>query len=158
MKSGEMPVGMPSNTPPGKCPFGMSDKNSGISWSGKALQRLEQIPAGMSRDMTRKATEAIAQNQDIDHIEPTFLENVLQTFQSGSANISETMPWQTTARTLIQRAPDMVRGMLIKEIESWARRNQLEQVSDTAVQTVKAEWQQKGYFHLAPDDPRSGKD
>ncbi len=166
MKGGEMPAGMPSDTPPGKCPFGMSDEsvstedtqNSDISWSCEALQRLEQIPAGMSRDMTRKATEAIAQGQGISHIEQTFLEKVLDTFQSGSLNITETMPWESTARQSIQRAPDMVRGMLIKEIESWTRRNVLERVTETAVQTVKAEWQQKGYFHLAPDDPRSGNE
>ena len=52
----------------------------------------------------------------------------------------------------------MVRGMLIREIENWAMRKGLERVTETAAQTVKAEWQQKGYFHLAPDDPRSGNE
>jgi len=166
IKNGVMPAGMPSNTAPGKCPFAAADEpvssadkqNSGISWSSEALQRLEQVPAGMSRDMTCKAVNAIAQKQDIHHIEQTFLDSILATFQSGSAEVSETMPWDTRARILIERAPDMVRGMLIKEIESWARRNQLERVSDTAVKTVKAEWQQKGFFHLAPDDPRCGEE
>ncbi len=169
-KSGKVPAGMPTNTPPGKCPFAApeesvtpSDNNKSelsqndVSWSSEAQQRLEQIPAGMSRDMTFKAVEAIAKNQGMTHIEQSFVENVLETFQSGSSNIAETMPWETTARGLIERAPDMVRGMLIKEIESWARRNDLERVNDSAVQTVKAEWQQKGFFHLSPDDPRSGK-
>ncbi len=166
MKNGVMPAGMPSNTAPGKCPFATADEpvssegkqTSGISWSSEALQRLEQIPAGMSRDMTCKAVNAIAQKQDIHHIEQAFLESILTTFQSGSAEVSETLPWDTKARVLIERAPDMVRGMLIKEIEGWARRNQLERVTDTAVKTVKAEWQQKGFFHLAPDDPRYGEE
>lgn len=166
MKNGAMPAGMPSNTAPGKCPFATADEsvssegkqNGGISWSSEALQRLEQIPPGMSRDMTSKAVNAIAQKQDIHHIEQAFLESILTTFQSGSAEVSETMPWDTTARVLIERAPDMVRGMLVKEIESWARRNQLERITDTAVKTVKAEWQQKGFFHLAPDDPRCGEE
>ncbi len=106
--------------------------------------------------MTRKATETIAHNQGISHIEQFFMEKVLDTFQSGSLNITETLPWESTARLSIQRAPDMVRGMLIREIENWAMRKGLERVTETAAQTVKAEWQQKGYFHLAPDDPRSG--
>jgi len=166
MKNGNPPAGMQSSTGSGKCPFAKSgepaspaaDKNTDISWSSEALARLEQIPAGMSRDMTCKAAEAIAQNRGIRIIEQTFLENVLDTFQSGSTNITETLPWESAAWASIQRAPDMVRGMLIREIESWARRNGLEQVTETAVQTVKAEWQQKGYFHLAPDDPRSGNE
>jgi len=170
MKNGEMPAGMPTNTPPGKCPFAAPEElvtstdnskadnsKNGIDWSSEAQQRLQKIPAGMSRDMTSKAVEAIAKNQGISHIEQSFLEDVLKTFQSGSSNIAETMPWDTTAQRLIERAPDMVRGMLIKEIESWAKRNDLQRVNDSAVQTVKAEWQQKGYFHLSPDDPRSGK-
>lgn len=166
MKSGEMPAGMPTNTPPGKCPFGKTDdsvssgegENNVISWSSDALQKLEKIPAGMSRDMTYKAVNVIAKKQGIQQIEKTFLESVLATFQSGSTNTNETLPWQATARSLIERAPDMVRGMLIKEIENWVKRNNLEQVTDDAVNTVKAEWREKGFFHLAPDDPRSEKD
>jgi len=164
MKNGKMPAGMPSNTQPGKCPFAAPDEsatteenNNDISWSGEALTKLEKIPAGMSRDMTFKATEAIAEKQGIQHIELSFLENILDTFKSGSVVVAETMPWESTARESIERAPDMVRGVLIKEIESWVRSNKLEQVTDAAVQKVKDEWQQKGYFHLAPDDPRSGK-
>ena len=166
MKNGVISAGVPSNTAPGKCPFATADEpassegkqNSGISWSSEAQQRLEQIPPGMSRDMTCKAVNAIAQKQDIHHIEQAFLESILTTFQSGSAAVSETMPWDTTSRELIERAPDMVRGMLVKEIESWARRNQLKRVTDTTVKTVKAEWQQKGFFHLSPDDPRYGEE
>ena len=49
----------------------------------------------------------------------------------------------------------MVRGMLAREIEGWAKRNHMEQVDSTAVEAVKAEWQQRGVFHLDPEDPRN---
>lgn len=148
----------------GKCPFAaqekpvapVENKKDDVNWSTQALERLRQIPLGMSRDMTRKAVETIAQNQGIDRIEESFLDDVLDTFKSGSANTAETLLWETKARESIQRAPDMVRGMLIKEIESWAIRNDLPRVTETAVEAVKTTWQQNGYFHLAPDDPRSG--
>ncbi len=162
MKNGEMPKGFPSNTPKGKCPFAASnssvssetEQDSNISWSSEALVRLDQIPAGMSRDMTHRAANAIADKNGAHHIDRTFLENILSTFQSGSADVSETLSWDADARASIERAPDMVRGMLIKEIENWARQNNLEQVSEADVKKVKAEWQQKGFFHIGPDDPR----
>ena len=49
----------------------------------------------------------------------------------------------------------MVRGMLIKEIEGWAQRQDMERVNEAAVAAVKAEWQERGVFHLDPDDPRN---
>jgi hypothetical protein len=166
MKNRDLPADTQSGTDSGKCPFAAPNEqatpagnNTGdISWSREASERLGKIPAGMSRDMTCKAAEAIAHNQGISHIERSFLEKVLDTFQSGSSNITEALPWESAARLSIQRAPDMVRGMLIREIENWAMRKGLEQVTETAALTVKAEWQQKGYFHLAPDDPRSGNE
>jgi nucleotide-binding universal stress UspA family protein len=166
MKNRDLAADTQSKTDSVKCPFAAPNEqvapagnNTGdISWSSEASERLGKIPAGMSRDMTCKAAEAIAHNQGISHIERSFLEKVLDTFQSGSLNITEALPWEPTARLSIQRAPDMVRGMLIKEIENWAMRKGLERVTETAAQTVKTEWQQKGYFHLAPDDPRSGNE
>lgn len=167
VKQNQAPSDTKSESPSastGKCPFAAQEKpvapadnkKDDINWSSQAMERLAQIPLGMSRDMTRKAVENIAQNQGIDRIEQSFLDDVLDTFKSGSANTTETLPWETKARESIQRAPDMVRGMLIKEIESWALRNDLPGVTETAVEAVKTTWQQRGYFHLAPDDPRSG--
>jgi len=49
----------------------------------------------------------------------------------------------------------MVRGMLIQEIEGWARRNGLQQVSGEAVDAVKQTWSERGVFHLDPDDRRN---
>jgi hypothetical protein len=79
----------------------------------------------------------------------------LDTFKLGAAAVSETMDWEIDARIRISRAPEMVRGMLIKEIEGWAQRNSRQRVSVNAVDAVKAQWQERGVFHLDPDDPRS---
>jgi len=65
------------------------------------------------------------------------------------------MPWDKDARDSLSRAPDMVRGMLIKEVEKWAQHNKLQHIDLATVNTVKQEWQSKGYFHMDPKDPRS---
>jgi nucleotide-binding universal stress UspA family protein len=127
------------------------------AWSSAARERLFAVPAGYCRDMTEKAATTIAAQNGLTEIDAAFLEQILEVFQAGSAKTSETMPWEQAARERIERAPDMVRGMLMKEIEGWAQRNGRERVSEQAVDAVKRLWQERGMFHLDPNDPRSGE-
>ncbi|MCZ7562866.1 MAG: hypothetical protein M5U08_02845 [Burkholderiales bacterium] len=64
------------------------------------------------------------------------------------------MPWDDGARARIARAPEVVRGMLVKEIEGWVRRAGRVGVDEAAVDAVKGEWARRGAFHLDPEDPR----
>ena len=106
--------------------------------------------------MTRKAAEAIADKNSVGTISADFVQQVLQTFQAGSETNQPTMEWQQAAMDRISQAPDMVRGMLIKEIEGWSQRQGLEQVTEQAVDAIKEVWAERGVFHLDPSDPRSG--
>lgn len=143
----------------GGCPFGFGNKaataDSVISWTAEAEALVQGLPAGMSRDMTRNAIIAIATKNGLSDITADFVGQVLDTFRSGSAVAGETMPWDQDASDSLSRAPDMVRGMLIKEVEKWAQHNKLDHVDLATVNTVKQEWQSKGYFHMDPQDPRS---
>ncbi len=144
----------------GGCPFGFGNKkavaNDGsLPWTGEAEKLVQGLPAGMSRDMTRNAILSIAAKNGLNEITADFVRQVLDTFKSGSASASETMPWDMDARDSLSRAPDMVRGMLIKEVEKWAQHNNLHHINLASVNTVKQEWQSKGYFHMDPQDPRS---
>jgi len=128
-----------------------------IPWSADAELRLRALPEGISRDMTRKAVSTIGVQRGLTEITQAYLEDILSVFQSGSMQVSETMPWDTEAREGINRAPDMVRGMLTKEIEGWAERQGFDHVNVEAVNTVKQEWADRGVFHLDPDDPRNSQ-
>jgi hypothetical protein len=109
----------------------------------------------MSRDMTRRAVDAIATRNGLAEVDEGFVEEIRATFREGSSEGSETLPWEASARARIERAPPMVRGMLIREIEGWAGRNGIDRVDETAVARVVETWRDSGLFHLAPDDPRN---
>jgi hypothetical protein len=128
-----------------------------IGWQQEARDRLQGIPQGFCREMTMKATESIARQAGSEEIDVNFVNQVMETFKSGAAAVSETMPWDSDARIRISRAPDMVRGMLVREIESWAQRHGGDRVDEAAVEAVKAEWRARGVFHLDPNDHRSGE-
>lgn len=148
-----------------KCPFtNLDDLTSAndnpaqekhIPWSKEAEASLQNIPKGYCLEMTRTAIETIATRSDLEQINADFVEQLMKVFSSGSKNVEETMPWDEEARNGIAKAPDMIRGMLVKEIEAWAVRHQIEHIDKMAVDAVKSKWEERGVFHLAPDDPRN---
>jgi nucleotide-binding universal stress UspA family protein len=170
--------GDPSNgdTPPrvSRCPFANPDalfagaradeagaapsiETMTPAWTEDAEALLAQVPEGFCRDMTRRAAETIAVRAAASRIDAGFVEQVKKVFAAGAESVAESLPWSDEARARIERAPEMVRGMLIKEIEGWAERNHLTRVDPAAVEAVKAEWQQGGTFHLDPADARNRK-
>lgn len=143
------------------CPFAKAaapkeeEQPANIAWDQEAKAMLQNVPAGFCRDMTAKAAETMAQKEGHAEVTPAFIGQVMQTFMSGSITAKETMPWDDDARDRILRAPDMVRGMLIQEIESWTQRQGMKRVTIAAVDAVKKTWQERGVFHLDPEDPRN---
>ena len=144
-----------------KCPFAgkllqpAEDAETAVPWAEGAKSRLAHIPDGYCRNMTYQAIESIAAQTGREQIDIAFIESILDTFQKGSAKVVQNMPWQAEAETGIANVPDMVRGMLIEEIEIWARQHgRLEVDADTVAQ-VKQHWSQTGRFHLDPADPRN---
>ena len=146
-----------------KCPFastsGMTSAESHsrdeATWANDAQARLQNIPHDFCRDMTRRAAEAIAGQNGVTEIDSAFIEQVMKTIESAAQDTKETLPWDPDAHARIAKTPDMVRGMLVKEIEGWARRHDMNRVDQAAVNAVKDEWKSRGVFHLDPNDPRS---
>jgi hypothetical protein len=145
----------------GGCPFAAaksaSAAPSSIEWSDQAKAMLDRVPEGFCRDMTIKAAESIAGQGGEQKIEAHFIEQVMQTFQAGSEAANETLPWENAAKARLEKVPEMIRGMLIKEIEGWATREGVTTITEAAVDAVKQKWQQRGAFHLDPSDPRNNK-
>jgi len=164
-QGGEQPKPAPAK-PSGKtggCPFAhmmpsetkQPEQATGPSWTQEAEALLQNIPAGFCRDMSKRAAETIASQNGLQEVDQAFVQQVMAAFKSGSESVVEIMPWDDEARARIQRAPDMVRGMLVQEIEGWAHLKGLERVTLEAVDAVKKSWQEQGVFHLDPNDPRN---
>ena len=124
------------------------------AWTAEAAARLQEVPAGFCRTLTERAVDTLALQNNLHHVDVEFMEKVLEVFKNGSRSVATTMSWEADARARIERAPNAVRGMLIKEIEAWARRHGLAEVDERAVRAIKREWQARGVFHLEPGDPR----
>jgi hypothetical protein len=145
----------------GKCPFaGMSladdaSKDTAIVWQPGSKKLLDNIPEGYCRDMGIHAMETIARKTGLQSIDAQFVKNIMTVFRKGSDKVQESLNWKADARDKIARAPKMIRGMLIQEIETWARQNNQQEITAQTVDRVKDKWMQNGRFHLDPDDPRN---
>jgi len=124
-------------------------------WTDEAEAKMQSVPPGYCRDMTRKAAQSIAQNGGVTRIDDAFLQQVLNTFTAGASEVEETLSWDDDARQRIAKAPDMVRGMLVQEIEIWVKNQGDNHVDSEAVETAKQRWEQQGVFHMAAGDPRN---
>ncbi|MES9923816.1 MAG: universal stress protein [Candidatus Thiodiazotropha endolucinida] len=149
----------------GACPFAAPDMavanqdNTSVSgtpsWTAEAKAKLQNVPIGFCRDMTVSAADSIARHQGVETVDDRFLSQVLDTIKNGSAAIETSLPWSEEATLRLQKVPDFVRGMLVREIEGWVDREGGSSVELEAVDAVKAQWRQRGVFHLDPNDPRS---
>jgi len=157
------PAAGATTTQQSKCPFAQkivplpteeSPAAPGLDWTAEAMTRLEEVPAGYCRSLTQRAVVTLASQNNLDQVDIEFLEGVLKVFKQGSEAVETSIPWTANARSRIERAPDSVRGMLIREIETWAQREGLAQVDRRAVRAIKREWRSRGVFHLEPGDPR----
>lgn len=150
------------NARPSKCPFSKLAGSSPVpepsatapAWTLEATVRLQSVPEGFCRTLTERAVNTLARQNDRQQVDVEFVQSILNVFENGSRSVATGMPWNVNARERMERAPEIVRGMLIKEIEGWARRNGLDEVDEGAVEAVKREWQAGGVFHLDPEDRR----
>jgi len=152
-----------------KCPFaglGATESNSKPEpvnippvppWTDEAREELQAVPQGYCRDMMVAAAETIAGQKRLIEIDREFIQTILRIFAAGSEAVDETLVWDDDARSRIVKAPALVRGMLVKEIEGWTKRNDLTRVTEGAVEAVRQQWTERGVFHLDPDDPRSSE-
>ena len=146
---------------PVKCPFStaaslLAETDAPAPhWTEAAAARLQAVPAGFCRRLTERAANTLAAQSNRREIDADFVQGIMEIFKSGSRGVETRMPWAARPRARIERAPEAVRGMLIKEIEGWAQRQGLAKVDERAVRAIKREWQARGVFHLDPDDPRS---
>ncbi len=138
----------------GGCPFGHtkkteseSDPAESLYWTATALARLQRIPEGFMRELTRQRIELFARHQGADEVTPSLMDEKYAEWGEGSARQVQEMVWSSNALERLARIPDFVRGMVIKEIERCAREMGHETVDDAVMEKASGAWADMGSFH-----------
>ncbi len=122
-------------------------KDGALQWSSAAEARMEHIPQGFMRDLTRQRVEQFAKRENTTEVTEALVEEKYSEWAAGSKTKSSQMEWETGARERIEKIPDFVKGMVILEIERCARELGLEQVTHAAVDKASQAWEMGSGFH-----------
>lgn len=152
--------------PPEECPICLSIKDKFIlitdenkklkltatsgkvmRWEEDAIRRLEKIPAGFMRDMTKWRIESAARSRGHLTITDKVIEEKYEYWKEGSKKVEVNFPWEKEALERINRIPDFVRGMVQKEVERQAKTQGLEKVTATFLSKVRDKWDGGVEFH-----------
>ncbi len=124
----------------------MSEKDR-LSWTTEALHRLEGVPDGVMRDLTRQRVEKLARNLGESRVTEELMDAKYQQWADGSAHATSEMAWTAEARERMERIPDFVRGMVTEAVEAYARQQGLSEITPETVENVKTFWGDSGSFH-----------
>jgi nucleotide-binding universal stress UspA family protein len=146
----------------GVCPFGKTDKTSSdsnkpqktttdiasdLSWSIDAEQRMQKIPEGFMRQMTRQRLETFARRKGVNKITVDVIEQKYSEWNEGSQKHDLMLTWDDDVLTRVEKIPDFVRGMVIKEVERCAVEMNATSVTVAIMNKAMSSWAATGDFH-----------
>ncbi|MBT4519882.1 MAG: universal stress protein, partial [Halieaceae bacterium] len=135
----------------GKCPMGFGSEteevHSSLPWTADAEQRLERVPAGFMRDLTRKRVEQYCRSEGALEVTDQLMGEKYQDWAEGSARQTMKMPWSERALEKIERIPEFVQGMVIKEVERCAADLGVDEITPDVLSRSSSNWSDTGRFH-----------
>jgi nucleotide-binding universal stress UspA family protein len=146
----EKPAG---ETTAGGCPFGhaagkqSAAADDAITWQPAADERMQTVPEGFMRSLTRQRVEAFARRKGVKTVTLELLEEKYAEWGAGSEKQRLELPWDDAAWGRVQRIPGFVRGMVIKEMERCAQELGMDTVTTEVLAKARDTWSSKGTFH-----------
>ena len=121
-----------------------------LPWDPEALAVLERVPEGFMRELTAQRTEARAERLGHARMTHEVIQDHFDSWQAHSERVTRELEWDADAWTRVLKAPPVVRGMIVREIEARARRDGIDRVTASYVERARTAWRETGQFHVAP--------
>ncbi|MEO6096057.1 MAG: universal stress protein [Fibrobacteria bacterium] len=118
-----------------------------LAWKPEALQRLERVPEGFMRTMTRCRVEKWARAGGADVVDLEIMDGKYGSWGDGSAKMAPELEWSEAATARTSRIPDFIRPMVMKEIERRAKGEGRTRVDAADIDQAMTHWSASGNFH-----------
>lgn len=118
-----------------------------LTWTPGARTRLQQVPDGVMRELTKQRVERLAQQLGRSTVSVELMETKYEQWSQGAAPSTTAMAWTEQAQAAIDRAPDFVRPMVIKAIEAYAANEGATEITPEIMDAAKRFWDESGRFH-----------
>ncbi len=118
-----------------------------LGWTPEANERMENVPEGFMREMTKWRIEAFVRKNGSLKVTKELIEQKYEYWGEGSKKITKELSWDDEATKKIEKIPSFVRGMVIKEVENEARRKGQDVVTQETLTSVRDKWGSSMEFH-----------
>ncbi|MBI2864796.1 MAG: universal stress protein [Chloroflexi bacterium] len=121
--------------------------SGGMRWTPKARERLENVPEGVMRELTRQRVEVMAKLRGEQAVTTETVEAKYDQWKQGSAKAQSQLTWTEEASKRMQRVPEFIRATVVKSIEDYARNKGAAQITSALVDEAKTFWERTGNVH-----------
>jgi len=135
-----------------------TNRGNALTWDAAAEARLERVPEGFMRTLTRQRVEAFAHRTGVDRVTLDVVEGKFAEWRAGSERQQRELPWDDAAWQRVARIPDVVRGMIVKEVERCARELGATRVTADTLEKASGTWSRTGLFHSESAPGQYGDD
>jgi len=138
------------NTHKSGCPLGFKAEDNAkhiCTWSKLAIKKLEKVPQGFMRKLTKSRVEVYANKLGATVITPEIMDAKYNDWGDGSKKQSQTMDWDKKTSKKLQHIPDFIRGMVILETERCAKALGLDRVTADVMKKASNNWSSSNSFH-----------
>lgn len=118
------------------------------SWTPEALARLNQVHEGLLREIVRERIALYAQKGGATLITVELMEAKYGEWRERGGHWTRELPWSPEAQERVDRAPELVRGTIIQELEQYARERGRPEVTLDLIEEARAtRWQARQMYH-----------
>lgn len=118
-----------------------------IPWTAEAASRLEQVPEGVMRELTRQRVERLARQLGQSTVTVELMDEKYREWAEGSAKATSELVWTESAQSRIERVPSLVRGMVQQAVEAYAQKRGILEVTPEILEEAQQFWADSGRFH-----------
>lgn len=118
-----------------------------LEWDPEAEARLERVPVGFMREMTRSRVEKWARAAGLERVDLAVMDGKYGSWSEGSAKVTLQLEWSDEARARADRIPDFIRPMVMKELERRVQAAGRSKVEAGELDEAMRQWSSSGRFH-----------
>lgn len=118
-----------------------------LEWTEEGQRRIQNIPEGFMRDMTRWRIETFVRKSGSLKVTEELIEQKYQYWGEGSKKVEKELDWNQEAKEKIEKIPPFIRGMVIKEVENEAKKKGEKAVTLETLSSLRNKWSHTMEFH-----------
>lgn len=118
-----------------------------LEWDQEAIEKMERIPSGFMRTMTKCRIEQWARKHSQAQITLEVVQAKYDSWKTGSSGLHEELSWSEDAHRRMHRIPEFIRPMVIREVENAVKASGEIHVDQKALDAILTRWSHSDAFH-----------